>query len=108
MGKKNLFWCVAVLMIGFFFFCGLASAQEKKKEDPLARWKPDFDPSGAKYKVIVSNVSHPVLKGTFAGFAIRDELWKRTQSSMMLKTLSTTTDIFVSIGPLLIARREGS
>lgn len=84
MGKKNLFWCVAVLMIGFFFFCGLASAQEKKKEDPLARWKPDFDPSGAKYKVIVSNVSHPVLKGTFAGFAIRDELWKRSKGQIFI------------------------
>jgi TRAP-type C4-dicarboxylate transport system substrate-binding protein len=81
-GKKNLFWYVAILMVGIFFFSGLALAQEKKKEDPLAKWKPDFDPSGAKYKFIVSNVSHPILKGTFAGFAIRDELWKRTNGQM--------------------------
>jgi len=83
-GKKNFFWCVAVLMVGIFFFSGLALAQEKKKEDPLAKWKPDFDPSGAKYKVIVSNVSSPILKGTFAGFAIRDELWKRTNGQIFI------------------------
>jgi TRAP-type C4-dicarboxylate transport system substrate-binding protein len=83
-GKKNFFWCVAVLMVGIFLFSGLALAQEKKKEDPLAKWKPDFDPSGAKYKVIVSNVSSPILKGTFAGFAIRDELWKRTNGQIFI------------------------
>jgi TRAP-type C4-dicarboxylate transport system substrate-binding protein len=83
-GKKNLFWYVTVLMVGIFFFSGLALAQEKKKEDPLAKWKPDFDPSGAKYKVIVSNVSTPILKGTFAGFQIRDELWKRTNGQVFI------------------------
>jgi TRAP-type C4-dicarboxylate transport system substrate-binding protein len=50
----------------------------------LDAWKPNFDPSGAKYKFIVSNVSHPVLKGVYAGFAIRDELWKRTNGQMYL------------------------
>jgi TRAP-type C4-dicarboxylate transport system substrate-binding protein len=83
-GKKKLFWYVTVLMVGVFFFSGLALAQEKKKEDPLAKWKPDFDPSGAKYKVIVSNVSTPILKGTFAGFQIRDELWKRTNGQIFI------------------------
>ena len=47
-------------------------------------WKPSFDPSGAKYRCIVSNVSHPVLKGVYAGFAIRDELWKRTNGQIYL------------------------
>ena len=84
MGKKRLFWYVTVLMVGIFFFSGLALAQEKKKEDPLAKWKPDFDPSGAKYKIIVSNVSHPILKGTYAGFALRDELWKRTKGQIFI------------------------
>ena len=84
MGKKNFFWYVAILMVGIFFFSGLALAQEKKKEDPLAKWKPAFDPSGAKYKIIVSNVSHPILKGTFAGFALRDELWKRTNGQIFI------------------------
>ncbi|MFO7688796.1 MAG: TRAP transporter substrate-binding protein [Desulfobacterales bacterium] len=50
----------------------------------LDSWKPAFDPSGAKYKFIVSNVSHPVLKGVYTGFAIRDELWKRTNGQMYL------------------------
>lgn len=50
----------------------------------LDAWKPAFDPSGAKYKIIVSNVSHPVLKGVYTGFAIRDELWKRTNGQMYL------------------------
>ena len=50
----------------------------------LDAWKPNFDPSGAKYKFIVSNVSHPVLKGVYSGFAIRDELWKRTNGQMYL------------------------
>jgi len=50
----------------------------------LDAWKPKFDPSGAKYKIIVSNVSHPVLKGVYTGFAIRDELWKRSEGQMYL------------------------
>jgi TRAP-type C4-dicarboxylate transport system substrate-binding protein len=50
----------------------------------LDAWKPDFDPSGATHKFVVSNVSHPVIKGVYAGFAIRDELWKRTNGQMYL------------------------
>jgi TRAP-type C4-dicarboxylate transport system substrate-binding protein len=48
----------------------------------LDQWKPSFDPSTAKYKCIVSNVSHPVIKGVYAGFAIRDELWRRTNGQI--------------------------
>jgi TRAP-type C4-dicarboxylate transport system substrate-binding protein len=55
-----------------------------KKKPSLDAWKPKFDPSGAKYKFIVSNVSHPVLKGVYTGFAIRDELWKRSEGQMYL------------------------
>ena len=56
----------------------------KKKGPSLDKWKPNFDPSGAKYKLIVSNVSHPVIKGVYAGFAIRDALWERTNGQMYL------------------------
>ncbi len=49
-------------------------AQTKNHLDAL---KPAFEPSGAKYKAIVSNVSHPALKGTYSGSAIRDELLAR-------------------------------
>jgi TRAP-type C4-dicarboxylate transport system substrate-binding protein len=55
-----------------------------KKAPSLDKWKPAFDPSKAKYKCIVSNVSHPVIKGVYAGFAIRDELWKRTKGQIYL------------------------
>jgi len=48
----------------------------------LDKWKANFDPSGAKYKCIVSNVSHPGIKGAYVGFAIRDELWKRTNGQI--------------------------
>lgn len=53
-----------------------------KKASPLDKWKPGFDPSGAKYKCIISNVSHPVIKGVYAGFMLRDELWKRTNGQI--------------------------
>src|SRR5512137_2501820 len=60
---------------------GPVLAQQKPSLDS---WKPAFDPSGAKYKFTVSNVSHPAIKGVYAGFAIRDELWKRTNGQMFL------------------------
>ncbi|MCJ7775023.1 MAG: TRAP transporter substrate-binding protein [Desulfobulbaceae bacterium] len=82
MGSKKFFICVAVCMAAVFMISGLALAAEKAS--PLDAWKPAFDPSGAKYKCIVSNVSHPVLKGTYTGFAIRDELWKRTNGQIYL------------------------
>ena len=50
----------------------------------LDKWKPNFDPSGAKYKCIVSNVSTPALVGTHAGFEMRDELWKRTNGQIYI------------------------
>jgi TRAP-type C4-dicarboxylate transport system substrate-binding protein len=49
---------------------------------PLSKWAPDFNPKGAKYKCIVSNVSHPVIIGVMAGFEMRDELWKRTNGQI--------------------------
>jgi len=78
--KKNkaLLYCMAVLML-LSFSTFPASAQQKS---PLDAWKPAFDPSGAKYKLVASNVSTPALKGSFAGFAIRDELWKRTNGQI--------------------------
>ncbi|NLC70011.1 MAG: TRAP transporter substrate-binding protein [Desulfuromonadaceae bacterium] len=53
-----------------------ASAEEKK--DPLASWKPKFDPSGAEFTYILSNVSHPVIEGGAAGYRIRDAVWERS------------------------------
>jgi TRAP-type C4-dicarboxylate transport system substrate-binding protein len=80
MFTRKVVFSVAVCLTGIFMAFGLALAAPPS----LETWKPKFDPSGAKYKFMVSNVSHPVLKGVYAGFAIRDELWKRTNGQMYL------------------------
>ncbi len=77
--KKGLL-CFAACFLAFVLASGFAWAQAPS----LDKWKPAFDPSTAKYRCIVSNVSHPVLKGVYAGFAIRDELWKRTNGQIYL------------------------
>ena len=78
-GIRNfkIVWII-LIVLGLWITPGLA------KKPSLDAWKPNFDPSGAKYKCIVSNVSHPVIKGVYAGFAIRDELWKRTNGQIYL------------------------
>ena len=59
---------------------GMVSATEKK--DPLAAWKPAFDPSGADYTYILSNVSHPVIEGIAAGYRIRDKVWEKSDGRL--------------------------
>jgi len=51
-------------------------------KSPLEKWRPDFDPSGAEYKCVISNVTHPVIKGSYAGFAIRDAVWEATNGKI--------------------------
>jgi TRAP-type C4-dicarboxylate transport system substrate-binding protein len=80
MDRKRLFIIGLIGFVCLSLFTGTAFG----KRPSLDAWKPKFDPKGAKYKFIVSNVSHPVLKGVYAGFAIRDELWKRTNGQMYL------------------------
>ncbi len=80
MHLKRLTFCATLFLI----VLGLLISPALAKGPSLEKWKPAFDPSGAKYKLIVSNVSHPVLKGVYTGFAIRDELWKRTNGQMYL------------------------
>ncbi len=53
-------------------------------EDPLASWQPKFDPSGAKYTYILSNISHPVIEGVAAGYRIRDAVWDRTNGQIFV------------------------
>jgi len=79
MGMKKGLFCIAACFLAIVLVTGFAWAQAS-----LDKWKPAFDPSTAKYRCIVSNVSHPVLKGVYAGFAIRDELWKRTNGQIYL------------------------
>ena len=80
MRLKLFFTTTLICLIGL----GIAIAPTLAKGPSLDAWKPQFDPSGAKYKFIVSNVSTPGLKGVYAGFEIRDELWKRSEGQMYL------------------------
>ncbi|MDM8522576.1 TRAP transporter substrate-binding protein [Desulfococcaceae bacterium HSG8] len=75
-GKVFVFVAICLVSLGLMMSPAMA------KKPSLDKWKAGFDPSGAKYKCIVSNVSHPVIKGVYAGFAIRDELWKRTNGQI--------------------------
>jgi len=69
-----------VLLVGSFMFTAPVFAAAPS----LDKWKPDFDPSGAKYKCMVSNVSTPGLVGVLAGFEMRDEVWKRTNGQVYI------------------------
>ncbi|MBW1893947.1 MAG: TRAP transporter substrate-binding protein [Deltaproteobacteria bacterium] len=75
---------LGIIVIMCILCMGMIAGTAIAKKSPLDAWKPDFDPSGAKYKCIVSNISHPVIKGVFAGLAIRDELWKRTNGQIYI------------------------
>ena len=59
-----------------------AKAAEPKKKDPLAAWKVKFDPSGAEYTYILSNISHPVIEGVGAGYRIRDRVWEESNGRL--------------------------
>ncbi len=48
------------------------------KKNPLEAWQPKFDPSGAEYTYLLSNVSHPVIEGVGAGYRIRDKVWEKS------------------------------
>ena len=105
MFKKDVKILTTVMILAFVAFVFTACNNSGSKEDPVAKtvkaekkeakpvakkaspldtWKPSFDPSGAKYKCIVSNVSHPVIKGVYTGFALRDEIWKRTNGQIYI------------------------
>ncbi|KIX14528.1 TRAP transporter substrate-binding protein [Dethiosulfatarculus sandiegensis] len=71
-----------VLLTVAFISLALVAPTAFAKKPSLAKWKANFDYSGAKYKIKVSNVSHPAIKGVFAGFAIRDALWKATKGQI--------------------------
>ena len=64
--------------------CGMIAVPVMAAGPSLDAWKPAFDPAGAKYRCIVSNVSHPVLRGVYTGFAFRDLLWERTKGQIYI------------------------
>lgn len=54
----------------------------EQKEDPLSAWKPKFDPSGAQYTYILSNVDTPMIEGIGVGYKIRDKVWDKSQGRL--------------------------
>lgn len=78
--KRFLLMALALGFCASMVFGGTALAAGKK--DPLAAWKPAFDPSGAQYTYLLSNVSHPAIEGIAVGYHIRDEVWKRSHGRL--------------------------
>jgi TRAP-type C4-dicarboxylate transport system substrate-binding protein len=56
---------------------GTAIAAEAQK-NPLEAWQPKFDPSGAQYTYVLSNISHPAIEGVGVGYRIRDKVWEKS------------------------------
>lgn len=81
MKLRTILVLLLVLMVGASMFIAPVAA---KKKPSLDKWKPDFNPKGAKYRCIISNVSTPGLVGTLAGFEMRDEVWKRTKGQVYI------------------------
>ena len=75
--KRFLFPLILTLLLAVSATSVLAAGH-----DPLAEWQPKFDPSGAQYTYILSNVSHPAIEGIAVGYHIRDEVWKRSHGRL--------------------------
>ena len=71
---KKLF--TAILLTALCLPGSLSAAETAK--NPLEAWQPKFDPKGAEYTYILSNVSHPVIAGVGVGYAIRDKVWEKS------------------------------
>ncbi len=72
--------CVSSLV--FFMLCLSGTTVLGSKKDPLSKWKPSFDPSGAKYVYLLSCVGHPAIEGVSVGFKIRDRVWEETNGQV--------------------------
>lgn len=68
---------LTVLLLSFLLTLtlGAGTSLSEEKADPLAAWKANFDPSGAEYTYILSNISHPVIEGVGFGYRLRDRVW---------------------------------
>ncbi len=69
-----------VMLASLFCLPTLVVGAETK--DPLAAWQPQFDPSGAEFTYILSNISHPVIEGVAVGYRIRDKVWEKTNGRL--------------------------
>ena len=65
------------LFIALFLLC-LAVPGTVLAKDPLAQWTPQFDPTSAPYKYVLSCVGHPAIEGVAVGYRIRDRVWQES------------------------------
>ncbi len=68
---------IMIVMLG-----SLLSITASGADDPLAKWQPSFDPSGAKYVYLLSCVGHPAIEGVAVGFRIRDRVWEESKGQL--------------------------
>jgi len=73
-----------LIVITVLLLFAASSVAVAGKKNPLAKWKPDFDKSTAKYTCIISNVSHPAIEGVGVGYRIRDKVWKETNGQLYI------------------------
>jgi len=78
MKRSAIVWLVSCLML----LAGFGQAIAEEKKDPLAAWQPKFDPSGAEYTYILSNISHPVIEGVGFGYRLRDRVWEDSKGRL--------------------------
>src|SRR5210317_1167108 len=71
-----------VITLCLTLIVGVSAGLAEEKKDPLAAWKAKFDPSGAEYTYILSNISHPVIEGVGAGYRIRDRVWEESNGRL--------------------------
>lgn len=67
-----------VLLVMIVSLFGLFVGSPVVAKDPLEKWRPSFDPSGAKHVYLLSCVGHPAIEGVAVGFKIRDRVWEET------------------------------
>jgi TRAP-type C4-dicarboxylate transport system substrate-binding protein len=68
----------------FLLLGGLWSAPVWSAGDPLEKWQPSFDPSGAKYVYLLSCVGHPAIEGVGVGFRMRDRIWQESNGQLFV------------------------
>jgi TRAP-type C4-dicarboxylate transport system substrate-binding protein len=75
MKRYAIFSLMTLLCSSLIGATAVAAAETK---DPLANWKPRFDPGQAQFTYLLSNVSHPVIEGGAVGYRIRDAVWEKS------------------------------
>ena len=72
----------SAILVFLIMVTGAATVSAQETSDPLSAWRPAFDPSGAQYTYILSNVSHPGIDGIGVGYRIRDKVWERSEGRL--------------------------